>query len=282
MSKAGPSAAAWFELLAPSAPPTPLLGHVPHASRQVPADIRAELTIDDAELEAEIVRITDSHTDVLFDPLRGLGATLFVNRLSRFVYDPERFLDDARESSADVGQGVVYTHGSRGQRIRRLTARARRHRIETLYRPYHAALTRLVADTVDAFGACLLIDCHSFPTEPLPTEVGHPAERPDICLGTDEFHTPPRTTDILVASFESHGLKVMRDKPFAGTFVPEIHHRRDARVNSIMIEVRRSLYMDEVSGRPSGDFDATAQAIGSAVSDALADYSSGGAGQRPW
>jgi N-formylglutamate deformylase len=276
------TAAAPFEVLAPSATATPLVGHVPHASRRIPANVREELTLDDVELEAEIVRLTDSHTDALFDRLRGLGATLFVNRMSRLVFDPERFLDDAIEPAAAVGQGVVYTHGTRGQRIRPLTTRDRSDRIETLYRPYHAALAKLVGDTLDDFGACMIIDCHSFPSQPLPSELDQSTDRPDICLGTDAFHSPLPLVGLLEEAFRSGGLKVKRDTPFAGTFVPETYLGRDARVSSIMIEVRRSLYMDEASGAPNGGLDTTARAIGSALTDVLADYSSGGAGQRPW
>jgi len=44
------------------------------------------------------------------------------------------------------------------------------------------------------------------------------------------------------------------NRPFAGTFVPNRYYRQDKRVNSIMIEVNRSLYMDEATGGKNQSF----------------------------
>ena len=109
-----------FAITSPTGgPERPVIVHVPHASTVIPPDVRAELLLDDDELAAELTRFTDAHTDVLFAPLLEWGATAFVNGRSRLVVDPERFIDDADEMAAHVGQGVVYTHGSRGQPLRR-------------------------------------------------------------------------------------------------------------------------------------------------------------------
>jgi N-formylglutamate amidohydrolase len=43
----------------------PLLVHVPHSSTSVPAEYRADFVVSDAELESELLTMTDRYTDEL-------------------------------------------------------------------------------------------------------------------------------------------------------------------------------------------------------------------------
>ena len=53
-----------FEV-APGAPESPVVLHVPHASREMTAEARSSLLITDDELTEELDHLTDAHTDVL-------------------------------------------------------------------------------------------------------------------------------------------------------------------------------------------------------------------------
>ena len=256
-------------VLRPTADAVPVIAHVPHASTHIPEAVRVELRMSDAELADELLRLTDHFTDELFAGLAELGVTRFVNDLSRFVFDPERFLDDAAEPMAARGQGVVYWQGTQGQVIRKASVELRAKRIEALYRPYHAALDGLVGEVLEEAGACLVLDCHSFPSVPLPSELDQAPGRPDICLGTDPLHTPAALADALEAAFANEGFVVRRDAPYAGTFVPSGYYGRDRRVRSVMIEVRRGLYIDEATGRRRPGFADVGAAITRAVGSAL-------------
>jgi N-formylglutamate amidohydrolase len=247
----------------------PLIAHVPHASTVIPVEVRAELLLSDEELAQELRRLTDHHTDALFAGLTELGATLFVNDVSRLVFDPERFLDDSAEPMAVRGQGVVYWQGTRGQLIRVASTHLRQRRVAELYRPYHAALDALVGECLETFGECLVIDGHSFATEPLPSEIDQTPDRPDICIGTDDLHTPAALSEALESSFAAQGFRVRRDAPFAGTFVPSGYYGTDTRVRSVMIEVRRGCYMDEAAGERLPAFAEVRTAITRAVAAAL-------------
>ncbi|MGB4441362.1 MAG: N-formylglutamate amidohydrolase [Coriobacteriia bacterium] len=228
--------------------PAPVIVHVPHAATGIPDGVRSQFLLDDEALQREIVRLTDWHTDHLFAWGLDIGATLFVNTHSRLVFDPERFRDDALEPPARYGQGVVYTHTSDGQLLANITPEERQARIENLYDPYHEALTGVVADTLERYRAAFILDCHSFPTVPLPTETATGSVRPDICIGTDDFHTPPVLAECLEQAFFAEGFTVHRNSPFAGTLVPTAYYHQDRRVKSVMIEVRRDLYCDEATG----------------------------------
>jgi N-formylglutamate deformylase len=254
-----------FDVIPPLAAAAPVSGHVPHASTVIPANVRAELLIDDDELRAELVRMTDWHTDDLFAWLTAHGATLFVNRLSRLVFDPERFIDETREPTAAMGQGVVYTRTTDGRRLREPDQGLRSRRIEASYRPYHAGLDRVVGRMLEAFGTCLLLDCHSFGSLPLPSELDQRPDRPDICIGTDAIHTPAGLAAALEQAFAGEGFRVKRDAPFSGTFVPSGFYGLETRVRSVMIEVRRGLYIDESTGQRGTAYSDVRDAIERAV-----------------
>src|SRR5216683_2193612 len=115
--------------------------------------------------------------------------------------------------------------------------------------PHHSTLERLVSDVVARSGVCLIVDCHSFSSVALPYELDQTSERADICVGTDPFHTPSLIRDTIVEAAEEEGFSVAVDAPFAGALVPPSSYRKDHRVLSVMIEVNRRLYMDELSGQ---------------------------------
>ena len=106
------------------------------------------------------------------------------------------------------------------------------------------------------------ITCLSFPSRPLPYEFADlAAVRPDICIGTDEFHTPPGLARAFVAVFEREGWRVSLDDPFAGALVPASRYRVDHRVFAVMVEVNRSLYLNEANAAQLPHFEEVAQRI---------------------
>jgi N-formylglutamate amidohydrolase len=258
-----------YEIIAPSDWAGPLVAHIPHASTRIPPDARRQILLNDADLHREIVRLTDWHTDALFSWMTSVDATVFLATLSRLVFDPERFEDDALEPTASVGQGVVYTKTTEGTPLASITADERARRIREFYRPYHEALSTLVAARLDVSDCCTIIDCHSFATIPLPSETDQSPSRPDICIGTDEFHTPSGLADRLEESLSRHGFRVGMDSPFSGALVPIEYYRVDRRVKSVLIEVRRGLYCDEQTGERNSDFDEVREKLRRAVTWAI-------------
>ncbi|HEU4752362.1 MAG TPA: N-formylglutamate amidohydrolase, partial [Armatimonadota bacterium] len=120
----------------PASAPLPVVLHVPHASVEIPADVRQTLTISDKELERELLRMTDRYTDELFAVP---GATSVLFPVSRLVVDPERFPEDADEPMSRGGMGAVYTRTSDGDALRGdLTVEERAALLERFYHPHHA------------------------------------------------------------------------------------------------------------------------------------------------
>jgi N-formylglutamate amidohydrolase len=224
------------------------VAHVPHAGTWIPPDERTRILLDDAGLARELLVMTDHHTDSLFAWAVRHGATALVNQVSRLVLDPERFEDPEQEPMEAAGQGAVYIRTSDGRVLRHEHPEARARLIERLYRPWHRMLATLVDEALGAFGSCLVLDCHSFGSVPLPSEDDQVPDRPDVCVGTDDFHTPPALADALELALRAQGFSVRRDSPFRGSIVPLGHYRRERAVRSVMLEVRRGLYCDEATG----------------------------------
>lgn len=176
-------------LLLPGAPDSPVILHVPHSSREIPADVRNGIVLDDPALERELDHITDSHTARIAAEAAARAGTepwRFVNQLSRLVVDPERFPDE-REEMLAVGMGAVYTRTTHREDLRP-AGHDGQPLIERYFHPYAAAMTDAVTERLDAVGRAVIIDVHSYPTERLPYELHGDGPRPPICLGRDDFH----------------------------------------------------------------------------------------------
>ncbi|GAB2975037.1 N-formylglutamate amidohydrolase [Streptomyces pseudoechinosporeus] len=247
--------------LKPGAPDSPVILHVPHSSRAIPADVRAGIVLDDRALERELDHITDAHTARIAAEAASRATTepwRFVNQLSRLVVDPERFPDE-REEMLAVGMGAVYTRTTHGEELR-LTDYDGQPLIERYFHPYAAAMTDAVSQRLDAIGRAVIIDVHSYPTERLPYELHGDGPRPPICLGRDAFHTP---ADLLAhaekafAGFGGTGV----NSPFSGTYAPLKYYGNDPRVSALMIEIRRDVYMSEPGGPAGPGLDALAGAL---------------------
>ena len=182
------------------------------------------------------------------------SVTIIKNKNSRLVVDPERFRDDAMEIMSRVGMGAVYFSTCEGKPLRQLSDDGRARLLRKYFDPYHEHIDAVTADVLAEHRRCLIVDLHSFPSKPLPYETDPNAVRPDICIGTDDFHTPQYLTTLAEKHFTEADCTVAFNTPFGGTFVPGRFYRKDKRVSSIMIEINRSLYMDEKTGSKTKNF----------------------------
>ena len=105
-------------------------------------------------------------------------------------------------------------------------------------------------ERLEACGEVTIIDVHSFPSSALPYELHADLSRPEICIGTDDFHTPDHLTNKTAEAFADFGT-VGINQPFIGTYVPLEQYGTEQRVRPVMIEIRRDLYMDEATGEPN-------------------------------
>ena len=253
----------FFEVISQSERPSvPLIVHIPHSSIFIPENERLTFRLSDAELNEELLRMTDRYTDDLFSEAVKLRGTLFVNRVSRLVCDPERFPDDKSEPMSIKGMGAVYTKTSAGNQLKvdSFDSGDKNGVMSKYFHPYSKTLEEEVAKMLEAFGKCFIIDGHSFPSIPLPYEDPN-SPRPDICFGYDPFHAPNDQFKDIENICKSNNYVSGHNEPFSGSYVPLKYFEKESKVKSLMIEIRRGTYMNESNGSKSQQFNQTKNLI---------------------
>ncbi len=243
---------------------TPILINVPHSATYIPTDELKYFTTPNLQHELDVM--TDHYCDDLYDT----GDRMIRFPISRLVCDPERFRDDAQEIMSTVGMGAIYRSCSDRSELKKVTDDHREELLRRYYDWYHNGFEMAVEECLDIYDKCLIIDGHSFPAVPLPYELDQDRNRPDICIGTDENHTPREFESAIVDFFRSRGYTVELNRPFAGTIVPMRYYREDQRVMSVMIEANRRLYMNEDLTKSSA-YDRLKQDIAELIGTVLSD-----------
>ena len=162
---------------------------------------------------------------------------------NRVFCDVER-LPDASEPMFKQGMGFFYTHTDDGREMRQVAAGIKERIYRDFWFPHHQTMEDLVASKLASFGTVLIVDCHSFSDIPFRRDQDQAQPRPDVCLGTDSFHTPNWLVEAVQTGFLAEGLSVKRDSPYVGCYIPTSYYGHEPAVQSIMIELNRRLYME--------------------------------------
>lgn len=211
--------------------------HLPHSSTVIPDQTGFVVS----RIQSQINLLTDWATDQIYNVS---SADKVVANFSRVFCDPERLPDD-QEPMYQKGMGICYTLTDDLRPLRRLTSKQKQSIIDNYYLPHHQKLTDLTQKSLALSNHAVIIDCHSFSSSPLKREFNQSPNRPEICLGTDDFHTPPALVSRFRSFFERHGFSVAINLPYSGTVIPLKYYQKDKRVTGIMIEINKKLYMDE-------------------------------------
>lgn len=251
---------------AKAAASVPLFVTSPHSGCDYPQSF-----LDASRLDAHQIRQSeDMFVAELFADAPALGIGLLAARFPRafvdlnrapFELEPALFDGplpdhiDKQSLRAAAGLGTVPRLVAENVPIYKAKLRFEEaeNRIETVYRPFHAELSRQLDALHDAHGWTLLIDAHSMPSQAVKT-TSH--NRIDFVVGTRHGRAAdPQIVDLVCNFLSGLGWRVARDKPYAGGFITEQYgvplHGRHA----LQIEINRALYMDEASYEKHDGFD---------------------------
>jgi N-formylglutamate deformylase len=207
---------------------SPLICNVPHSSTNIPEEFKGDFVLHEKDLEYEANYMADMYTDTLYEELVHVSSSITSN-ISRIVLDIERFKNEKDEPMSKVGMSALYTSTSTGNPLRTISEKNKIN-LEKIYENYHEVFIDLVQTSLLRENKAIIVDCHSFPSVPRVYESDQETPRPDICIGSDEYHTPKILTDILKNNFEELGYIVQVNSPFSGSIIPLDFYKKDKRV----------------------------------------------------
>lgn len=256
----------------PIGEPAPLVFDSPHTGLLFPDDFKPTIPMDTCE------RVADWFVEELFGACTTHGAILVEALFRRAYIDANRDTADLDLSMVegdwphpvDVtektrrGASLIWKVIDRETAIYggKLPAELVRTRIETYWRPYHAALAQALDETYDRFGRVYHVDCHSMP-EWGDARWGDQGERrADFIVGTRDGTTAGAAfTEVVVESLRASGYSVGVNDKFKGVELIKRYSDPSKRRESLQIEVNRGIYMDEAAITRSERFAGTKAAI---------------------
>lgn len=255
-----------FTILEPSKWSSPYLFTSPHSG-----NVYAPSFIASSRLKRLALRRSeDAFVDELFGAVPAHGACLLAARFPRAYVDVNRAdseIDPAmfevgypmpngpKSARVSAGLGVIPKVVRDGVEIydKSLPFGEATFRLEAFYRPYHAALERLLAETKERFGAAVLIDCHSMP----PVANGH-----DVVIGDRHGNAcAPALSDRIETALKEAGFSVARNSPYAGGYTTSHYGHPAKNFHAVQIELNRGLYLVERRMEKSAGFERCQAAI---------------------
>lgn len=233
----------------PADPATPVVVSVPHAGIVTAA-------FGDALAPALDVRCdADLYVEELYE---GSPRGAFVRaHLSRFVCDLNRHPDDVSARAVPAhpaprnnnGRGFVWevTTDERPALGRPLNLDEWEDR-QRVHAAYHQCLQTALDRARSRFGFAVLVDGHSMPSQGRAGHTDKGAVRADVVPG-DRLGTScaPSLSRLVGDHFRERGYSVTFNQPYQGGFITAHHGHPEANVHAIQIEMRRDLYMNEVT-----------------------------------
>jgi len=235
-----------------------LLYDSPHSGRFYPPDFESNAS------RLELRRGEDAYVDELLSGAPALGAKLLVANYPRCYSDlnrDERDIDVALlaepwpEPIAPTdktvrGLGLIRRYVTPGVEAQAhpLSVRELRARIESVYRPYHDALRRLVEETLSAHGVVWHLNWHSMKSlGNTMTPDGPRARRADFIVSDVNGKSASKdVTDLVIHTVRSMGYTAAVNDPYRGGTIVQRIGSPERGVHSIQVEINRALYLDEV------------------------------------
>ncbi len=213
---------------------------------QIKLDLRKIRKIEDFKSDDIIKFINEDAADILI--AKCSRAVLDLNR-SRKALDNNMFKEIILQSEPDEKKMLSYGLGVLPRLIQnenifksKLPTCYGNHILKTFYDPFHLSIQTQIEALLSRFGVCYHFDLHSMPQR----AVKNMKKIPDIVLGDNyQKSCSLELINYIKDQFEKHGLVVSINQPYAGGFITRNYGNPSKGIETVQIEVNRSIYMDE-------------------------------------
>lgn len=254
----------------------------PHSGVEYPADFGYTVPL------ADLRRAEDTHVDDLYGFAPELGASLITANFPRSYLDANRAETDIDPALLDapwpyplaptdktrLGKGLIWRLLDDGRPLydRPLGVDEVRHRIDTCWRPYHAAVRNELDVLHRCFGFVLHLNCHSMPSVSDKLTTDQPGQvHPDVVLGDrDGSSADPAITRYLCARFAAAGLDCRINDPYKGVELVRAYADPAVNRHAIQVELNRKLYMDERTLEPHAGYIRLRRTLETVLADLIA------------
>ena len=245
----------------------PLVLSMPHSGTIFPEEFFGMTNLCLDELRAN----EDLFVDELLEPLAKQGiASIKMNIARAFIdvnrdkieLDEKMFYDYPADkiifenSRCRSGYGLVHRVSSSGKPIyaEPISYNEVQERIKNVYDVYHKRLNMLVAQCVQKFDFCMLLDCHSMPSKIC--SIMQDDTKIDICLG-DLFaqSCPSYMSDVLRGNLVGKGYAVLKNIPYSGAYTTFNYCQPRKNIWTLQLELNRALYAHEDSLMKNANFE---------------------------
>lgn len=261
----------------------PLVCDSPHSGTVYPDDFGSVLP------RALLRQGEDTDVDALWAAVPEVGGTLVAAHFPRCYIDPNRALEDLDPDLLEgpwptplqpgeksrLGYGLIWRKLDAKQAIydKKLSVQEVQRRIEHCWRPYRRALQHEIDQALADFGGVWHLNLHSMPNNAY-ARLGLKGTRPlaDFVLGDRDGSTcEPGLVDVVERSLRSFGYSVARNDPYKGVALLAEIGQPALNRHSLQIEIRRPLYMDELTRERNAGFASLQKHLGRTLKR-VADY----------
>jgi N-formylglutamate deformylase len=241
---------------------TPLVLDSPHSGTFYPPDFGFVCDL------ARLRMAEDTHVEKLYSFAGELGCAWIEAHFPRSYLDANRNLtevdpdmlegawphpvemsDQAVLSKRRLGKGLIWRTTDEGEPLyaSKLTVREVQQRIQTCWKPYHAAVKAAMDAAYARHGYSLHINCHSMPEVAGSYATDFPGQRhPDFVLGNRDHSTSSEATLLFIQKqLVDRGYSVALNHPYKGVELVRRYGEPAAQRHSVQIEINRGLYMNE-------------------------------------